>query len=726
MIAATLAGHGEPRRVARDEFLYREGDVATTLCLVEEGVLDVSVAATGGERGTTVLGSVGVGAVIGEIGALLGGVRTADVRAREHAAVRVIDRATLDRAMGQHAELARALEAVVRERLQHNRAVAVIRTFLGDVPHKVVSAVLGECEQVSVERGTFLFRAGEGGDSLYLLVSGVLEVVHEGDGIAIARIYRGEPVGEMALVSDETRSASVRAVRSCELLRLSRDDFERMVPVYPEILMGVTRTLVTRMRSRQQLVARAQRGNHIAVIPAGGVRGALNGTNETVRSIVTALYDAMPSGVSGYVLTSELISQSFGSAGTAQEPSDSPRGYALRAWMEALEALYDVLFLVADESELSGWTKRCLAQADSLLVIADEGVEEAPSGLEAAVYAMEEVTSTASVDLMIVHPPGRTLPRDTARILRQRPVRHHFHAESGRCEDTERIARCLTGRAVGLALGGGGARGVAHAGVLRALTEAAVPVDCVSGTSMGAVVGALQAMRHTHGAILSRVEEMFVRRKPFREFTWPRYALLRGLRTQRAAAETFGTYTIEDLWIPFVCTSANLSTQTLAVHRVGSLARAILSSTAVPGVTVPQPIDGDVHVDGGVLNNLPGDLLPAYCARRMVCDVTPAPELRYDGAVFPPPISAPALLKRNGPESTAPSIGTILYASMTAGSQAHARAVRERADVVIQPPVAQYGLLAFEQFRTIEEHGHRAAHAVLDGLPAAWWQDQPL
>lgn len=777
-ISRHLAGMGTTRAIAAGEFLYHEGTDADDMCLVESGTLEVLIGGNGGvtAEAPASLGTVGPGAVIGEIGAILGGVRTASVRAREATVVRVIGRGALDEAMARQRELTAAIEAIVHHRLQRNRHVAAVRSFLGSASADIVEAILERSHPVALDRGAYLFRAGDPGESLYLLVSGVLEVVTGDDSDAgadsdatsarvIAQIHRGEPVGEMALISDEVRSASVRSVRSCDLLRLARADFERLIPLFPDILMGVTRTLVERIRQRGRSGAHPpRRGRQIAVVPTGRADRTLSGTEHTVQSIVTNLYDAMPPGVSAYILTSDHIERTFGRADTAHAPATTPRGLALSAWIEELEASYDLLFLVADASagsgspvaaaspespdavessgaveaagpagptgddanDVSGWTHRCLAQADTILVVADEATSERPAGLEAAVYAMGEVTGTAAVDLVVVHPADTAIPRGTATLLRHRPIRAHYHIDCDRAADYARVARSLTARAVGVALGGGGARGVSHVGVLSALADANVPIDAIAGTSMGAVVGALWAMGHRRETMLAQIEEMFVRRRPFREFTWPRYALLGGNRSRRAAIETFGELTIEDLWIPFVCTSSNLSVQELGVHRTGSLARAILATTAVPGVVVPQPIHGDVHVDGGVLNNLPADLLPSSCARVVVCDVDPAPELLMVGERFPSPwkrVRRARHASRDGADQPdPPTIGTILYASMIVASQAHARAVRERADVVIQPDVSEYGLLSFEEYRTICARGHERARDALAMRPQDWWE----
>jgi predicted acylesterase/phospholipase RssA/CRP-like cAMP-binding protein len=690
------------------------------MCIVLSGSFEILTIDGQGDR--LRLGTVEAGDVVGEIAVLLGGVRSATVQAVTDSEVLVVPSKNLAMVLAYQSDVSDALEWIVRSRLRRNRQLSVVRQFLGDAEPDLVDQLLHRFVPVTLSRGEYLFREGESGDNLYLVVAGVLEVRaadRKGPERTVARIRRGEPVGEMALISDEPRSASVRAGRQTELLRLSRCDFESIVPVFPQVLMGITRKLVERFRQvRTGTVHGPKRGiltRNIAVVGTFDIAASGVNLSETER-IVTRLYDAMPDGVNAYVLTSGHITSSFGDDGIPHISSDVPRGLALDAWLEELELTYDVLFLVADTisgsdmtgTKVSGWTRRCLARADEVLVVADEFLPEVPRGLEAEVYRDGELTGTTAMDLLIVHPEETEIPRGTARLLGHRPVRAHFHVSRNNEGDFRRVARILTGRAVGVALGGGGARGVAHVGALEALAGKGIPVDVIAGTSMGAVVGALWAMKVEAPDILERIEEMFVRRKPFTEYTWPVYGLLRGRRPRKAADDTFGTLDIEDLWIPFVCTSTNLSRQELCVHRRGRIAPAILATTAVPGAAIPPLHDGELHVDGGVLNNLPGDLLPEYCTRVITCDVSPAPELRVEGGAFPSPLRSMVSRRPSSPEGNAavPTIGSILYSSMTVGSQAHARAVRAAADLSLEPPVDRYGLLDFRKAREIRRIGY--------------------
>ena len=177
-----------------------------------------------------------------------------------------------------------------------------------------------------------------------------------------------------------------------------------------------------------------------------------------------------------------------------------------------------------------------------------------------------------------------------------------MHLRAGNDDHVRRLARLASGHGVGLVLSGGGARGFAHLGALRALRESGVPVDAVGGCSMGAPLAGGIALDLGDAELIALAEQQFHR---LLDYTVPVVALLKGQRISKNIDENFGTFDIEDLWLPFYCVSTNLTTSRLKVHRRGPSAVAIRASVAIPGVLPPVPFDGDLLVDGGVLNNLP-------------------------------------------------------------------------------------------------------------------------
>src|SRR5205823_3289106 len=170
----------------------------------------------------------------------------------------------------------------------------------------------------------------------------------------------------------------------------------------------------------------------------------------------------------------------------------------------------------------------------------------------------------------------------------------------------EATARRLAGRSLGIVLSGGGARALAHLGVLEELRAAGLRFDRVAGVSLGSLVAAATAAGFTTEGVYEAFERGFVTNNPSNDFVLPAYSLIRGGKTRRLLFEAFGDRRIEELPLRFFCLSCDLIAREAVVHRSGPLVDAVYPSLAIPGVFPPVATsDGRLLVDGGVLDNLP-------------------------------------------------------------------------------------------------------------------------
>ena len=168
--------------------------------------------------------------------------------------------------------------------------------------------------------------------------------------------------------------------------------------------------------------------------------------------------------------------------------------------------------------------------------------------------------------------------------------------------------RRVTGRGLGLVLGGGGARGFAHIGVFKALRECGIAVDLVGGTSMGAILSATFAMGLNYEDTLKLARQLASPLKLF-DPTMPVVSFFASGKVTQVLERIYGDTQIEDLWMPCFCVSSNLTHAVAMVHRRGPLWQAVRASMAIPGVFSPILAEGDLLVDGCVLNNLPIDVM---------------------------------------------------------------------------------------------------------------------
>jgi NTE family protein len=296
---------------------------------------------------------------------------------------------------------------------------------------------------------------------------------------------------------------------------------------------------------------------------------------------------------------------------------------------------------------------------------------------------------------------------------------HHYLREGDR-GDLSRLARILAGRAVALVLAGGGARGFAHIGVIRALREAGVPFDFIGGASMGGIVGAGVAMGWDHKEVAQRMRRAFVQSSPLSDFTLPLVAVLRGKKVAKLLMDHFGDIRIEDLDRTFFCVSSNLTKGTASIHADGPLWRALRASIAIPGLLPPVVHENSLLVDGGLMNNFPVDVMSTMTPGPVVgVDVAGSEALVVEAENFSEqPWSKLFRQQLRG----APSIVSILMRSGTVGNEAQRRQAREQADILFDPPMPGIGLRSWKSFDQAVEAGYAHAAEMIEanGLDFLW------
>jgi len=161
-------------------------------------------------------------------------------------------------------------------------------------------------------------------------------------------------------------------------------------------------------------------------------------------------------------------------------------------------------------------------------------------------------------------------------------------------------------------LGGGGTRGWAHLGAIKALHEEKIPIDIIGGTSVGAIVGACYALNESYDDTYKRFHTIIETSRhsvSWRSLTWPVISLFDAKNFTAAQQTAFQKLLIEDTWLPYFCVSSSLANYAECVHRSGLIWEKIRASSSMPGLIPPMVIDGELHLDGGLLNNLPVDIM---------------------------------------------------------------------------------------------------------------------
>ncbi|KAI8638318.1 hypothetical protein BD408DRAFT_373694 [Parasitella parasitica] len=286
--------------------------------------------------------------------------------------------------------------------------------------------------------------------------------------------------------------------------------------------------------------------------------------------------------------------------------------------------------------------------------------------------------------------------------------------------DFARLARRLCGKSVALVLGGGGARGVGHVGVIQAIEEAGIPIDIIGGTSIGSFVGGLYARNMDLVSVIAR-SKMFAGRvssiwRQIMDLTYPVTAWFTGHEFNRAIWKCLGDSQIEDYWLPFYAVTTNITFSRMEVHTAGYAWRYIRASMSLSGYMPPICDNGNMLVDGGYMDNL-----PVSVAKDMGADIIIAVDVASEDDTSPvyygDSISGWwALLHGFNPFRTynVPSIADIQSRLAYVSSVAKLEEAKVTdGTLYLKLPVQQWGTLEFAKYNDIFQTGYDVGREVV-------------
>ncbi|XP_048202887.1 patatin-like phospholipase domain-containing protein 7 isoform X3 [Perognathus longimembris pacificus] len=569
------------------------------------------------------------------------------------------------------------------------------------VAHTVVKRMSSFVRQIDfaldwmeIEAGRAIYRQGDKSDCTYIVLSGRLRsVIRKDDGKKrLAGEYgRGDLIGVVETLTHQARATTVHAVRDSELAKLPTGALTSIKRRYPQVVTRLIHLL------GEQILGSLQQGSvtghQLGLRTVGSKWDSGNPASNLSTVAVMPVSEDVPltafalelqhalSAIGPVLLlTSENIKQRFGSAAL-----DSIHEYRLSSWLGQQEDTHRIVLYQAD-STLTPWTQRCIRQADCILIV---GLgEQEPTVGEVEMYE---------------------------RVFQRTPDRH---------SDFSRLARVLTGNAIALVLGGGGARGCAQVGVLRALAECGIPVDMVGGTSIGAFMGALYSEERCYSQMRIRAkqwaENMTSMVKTMLDLTYPITSMFSGAGFNSTLCSIFQDRQIEDLWLPYFAITTDITASAMRVHTDGSLWRYVRASMSLSGYMPPlcDPKDGHLLMDGGYINNLPADVARSMGAKVVIAiDVGSRDET--DLTNYGDSLSGWWLLwKRWNPLATKVKV---LNMAEIQTRLAYVCCVRQLEMVkssgyceYLRPPIDSYRTLDFGRFDEICEVGYQHGRTVFD------------
>ena len=264
---------------------------------------------------------------------------------------------------------------------------------------------------------------------------------------------------------------------------------------------------------------------------------------------------------------------------------------------------------------------------------------------------------------------------------------------------------------IGIALSGGGVRGIAHIAVLEVLEDLKIPIDYISGTSMGAIVAALYAFEPNAKKLKKEILDIDIS-KLF-DFTISKYGFINGNRLEQFFQKKFNNMTFKDSKIPLFITAYDIEKNKEVIFNKGDVSKALRSSISIPGIFFPVQNKNEILVDGGVIDPIPSEIL-----KREGADVIIVSNVQYYKENTPKLEKA---IKVNSKNRNIPSaFGVALKSLQVLGGQvAMFDLNREKVDLIINVDLSNIGTFDSDKTREILNKGRRAALSKVEEIRVA-------
>ncbi|KAF9930799.1 phosphatidylcholine and lysophosphatidylcholine phospholipase [Linnemannia zychae] len=704
------------------------------------------------KKRTHPLFSINAGGLAGYLSALSGYPSFVTVSAHTNAYVGYLSKAALDRVMERNPTVLLTLA---------KRLVTLVSPIVLHLDYAM--------EWMQVSASQVLHRQGEDCDSIYIVLNGRLRTILEkepGKIEILSEFSQGESVGEMEVLMGTPFPSTLHAIRDTEVARMPKTLFNALAQRHPEIAIRISRLIAQRASDALKAGLNAK---EVGVTPDSAIN------NSNLRTIgiipvsssvpVADFADRLRAALIGIGSTATLLNHSTVMSLLGKHAFTKFGKLKLDSWLNVQEEQVQIVLYLADGGLTSPWTQTCIRQADCILLIGHGDEDPAVGDYERLLVSMK---TTARKELVLLHANRHCAPGSTAAWLKSRVwvhahhhiqmplkrptmlseqsrkktimnlkdhlekfytnIRHNNTAKSpafnGNRSDFARLARRLTGQTVGLVLGGGGARGIAHIGIIKALEEAGIPIDIVGGTSIGAFIGGLYARESDNVAIFGRAKmfagRMAAKWRMVADFTYPVTSWTTGHAFNRGIWKCFSDTQIQDFWLSYYCNTTNITFSRMEMHQAGYAWRYIRASMSLSGFLPPLCDNGHMLVDGGYMDNLPVEFMKSLGANTIFAvDVGSDDDTTLHN--YGDSLSGwLVLLNRWNPFSSVyrniPNLADLQsrLAYVSSVKQLEAAKATRGQFFYFKPPVQEFGTLEFGRFLEVFEVGYEYGKEMLE------------
>jgi lysophospholipid hydrolase len=592
-----------------------------------------------------------------------------------------------------------------------------LKYLIGSKMPSIVRLLDWGLQWMNVKTGEIVVSRGTPCDSFFIVLSGSLRSNDgKNDNEQIwTKFGRGSCIGGLQILTGESWPGDVHAVRNSELAIVPFSVLDAIMNMFPKALAHFTRVVTTQgIKRNDNMSTMESYGLSIATV---AVIPLYSNANEDSSQFCSLLLNAMEK-----IAPSTLITKSRARAclkSKSYEKDNPVHQDRLTRLLGDLEENNRVVIYQA-EQKFTWWTKVSIEHADCVLlaVKANEVPEKSKVDEYLAFLGLSHPVKVHLVKIQNADFDSK-LGRGVNDWNEQRPyiTNHHLVRQpyTSNVMDINRLCRRITGRSLGLALGGGGARGLAHLGVIRALREAGVTVDMVGGTSQGAFIGALYSQYpDDYETLIAKSKRMAVRlasvKDKLLDLTFPVVSYFNGSRFNDTIIESVGEHTrIQDLILTYFCVTTDICQSSEVIHTKGCCWKYVRASMSLQGYLPPICENGMLLLDGGYANVVPGDVMAKQGAKTVIA-VDVSGEVTHDYYEYGTHLSGFWILWNSWNPFTKtvriPSMGELARRLIWVSSLKKSAEVADSVDLFLRPPVQDYGTLDFDKFDDIVQVGY--------------------
>ena len=569
-----------------------------------------------------------------------------------------------------------------------------------------IRAIVDATERKIFASGETMCRQGEEGQSMYFIVSGRVQISVQKSGASrpdvINTLGPGHHFGEMSMLNRSPRTATANAIMETEVAKLDHDKFQKLVDSIPGFTANLSRTLGVWLRGQisGEKVSRAIRV--LGIVRRGGRDDQLG------AAVAKALVGVDPS-----IISWSSEPEAWNSVDVTTHAIDPDGTDTIPDLAEHVENHSHTII----DFEASKATARQLLQCERVWWIVDRDENES-NELEKIQRSISEVPELAKrLQIVEVHQRAEKIPPLMSHELDLvHPVlRIQRHGQGDffgyRIQDIARLQHVLQGVSLGLVLGGGGARGLAHIGVIQILEENGLFFDRIAGTSAGSIVGCAYASAMTTEDILQLINMEMTPPKWIQKIPsgkrWYLFADFRRGKIDPKLRRYLHDYDLTQLMIPACTVAVDLVTGNQIVSTNGDAVSSICASANHPLFGSPIMKDGMALVDGGILNNVPATVLRNQ-GTDFILTIDVGSELDSEFGKLKKDRRG-SLIRKVGYMSTVFRVLDIIQ-------RGHSKTHIAQSDFVIVPKCAAYPFEDFTKANELAEIGRTAAKESADDL----------